>query len=270
MFRMKAMKVSGIWWYLIADAIRLWLISPNAFFKSRSDITIVRWWSLASRSKYVSWLVCSATPSTEGQNPFWTCLSMNWLSFRCEYRRFLKTEAITLYNAGCKVIGRKFATSAGSPFLKISVVKLFDQQDGIEPVFQHSDTIFCNTVRMYGHRFAIKIEIMSNGQGLALPLLFFTALVISAYVGSCRSNGIEGSTSFGIQSGMLNFLLFIIIIIIIIIIMNFYNSPVSNTRSGLELWKMNWEGQQYSRSWGVGGGGLGGGVTMEWTGELGG
>ena len=45
-----------------------------------------------------------------------------------------------------------------------------------------------------------------------------------------------------------------------------FNCSKVGSGSGFELWKMNWEGQQHIKKWEVGG--LG--VTMEWTGELGG
>ena len=162
------------------------------------------WWRFASRITWDNTWVCSATPSIVGQKPFWMCLSTKPFSSRNTKIRFRMTDARTLYRTGCRVIGLKFAGSAGSPFLYIRIDNPFFQQLGMDDVFQHSTIILWSIVRSIGQRFKIMQLIWSNGQLLALDLALNIARETSLYVGGVVSNGWAGVGNCSIQSGKMN------------------------------------------------------------------
>src|SRR3989442_14098648 len=60
---------------------------------------------------------CSKTPSQPLIKPFCTLALIFLLSFRNFCSLFLRSDEYILYSTGCNVIGLKFNTSLGSPFL---------------------------------------------------------------------------------------------------------------------------------------------------------
>src|SRR3989442_9972908 len=78
---------------------------------------------------------CSKTPLIK---PFCTLVLIYLLSFRNFCSLFLRSDEYILYSTGCNVIGLKFDTSLGSPFLYNNIEILLLHTFGVYLEIQQS------------------------------------------------------------------------------------------------------------------------------------
>ena len=188
----RSTNISGRWWYLSDSLIRLWCTSPNAFFRSSNVTTRLLECRFESFIMCVSNSVCSVTPSSLDQKPFWISWSRYLFCVRYSYIRLFMMVANTLYHTGCNVMGLKFEGSSVGPFLYIRTVAPFFQQSGIRFWIQHSLMIRCSIERKNGHRFRIIIESPSKQHGEARDRHLSMMEATSLYVGRMSSYGTVG------------------------------------------------------------------------------
>jgi len=95
----------------------------------------------------------------------------------------MKDEKI-LYGTDCSVIGLKFSTFDGSPFLYIKMVTPTLHAFGVYLERQQfAMMMLCKIVRRIGHFLSDIMLIWSNGQADEPARAFFIIEAISAYVG---------------------------------------------------------------------------------------
>src|SRR6267154_796291 len=115
----------------------------------------------------------------------------------------MKDEKI-LYGTDCSVIGLKFSTNAGSPFLYNRIVTPTLQDLGVYCNCQQFAIMLCKIVRRIGHFLSVMMLIWSRGQRGEPPLAFLNFAGNFCYGGGggVRSKGYLGEGSGRNQTGI--------------------------------------------------------------------